>query len=36
MTYRAMQLHNGTISFSSEPGRGTRFHLEFPSIASPQ
>ncbi|MEP7352313.1 MAG: HAMP domain-containing sensor histidine kinase [Acidobacteriota bacterium] len=36
MTYRAVQLHNGTVSFSSgnaggESGRGTIFHLEFPA-----
>jgi signal transduction histidine kinase len=30
MTYRATQLHNGTIGFVSESGRGTTFHLEFP------
>jgi len=31
MTYRAVQLHNGTISYASEEGRGTSFHLEFPA-----
>jgi signal transduction histidine kinase len=31
MTYRAVQLHNGTISFKSEAGRGTTFRLEFPA-----
>jgi signal transduction histidine kinase len=31
MTFRAVQLHNGTIGFTSEPGRGTTFRLEFPS-----
>lgn len=31
MTYRAIQLHNGTISFSTENGQGTTFRLEFPS-----
>jgi len=30
MTYRAVQLHNGTISFKSEAGSGTTFRLEFP------
>ena len=33
MTYRAVQLHNGTIDFTSENGRGTTFHLEFPAVA---
>jgi signal transduction histidine kinase len=32
MTYRAVQLHNGTIDFSSEDGRGTTFRLEFPAV----
>jgi len=31
MTYRAVQLHNGTISFKSEADRGTTFRLEFPA-----
>jgi signal transduction histidine kinase len=31
MTYRAVQLHNGLISYTSEEGRGTTFHLEFPA-----
>lgn len=30
MTYRAVQLHNGTIDFTSEPGKGTTFRLRFP------
>jgi signal transduction histidine kinase len=34
MTFRAVQLHNGTIEFTSEPGKGTRFLLKFP--LSPQ
>jgi len=29
-TFRAVQLHNGTIDFNSEPGRGTSFWLRFP------
>jgi signal transduction histidine kinase len=31
MTYRAVQLHNGTISFKSDPDSGTTFRLEFPA-----
>jgi hypothetical protein len=31
MTYRAVQLHNGTISFTSEADSGTSFRLEFPA-----
>jgi signal transduction histidine kinase len=31
MTYRAVQLHNGIIDYTSEAGRGTTFHLEFPA-----
>ncbi|MEP6962161.1 MAG: ATP-binding protein, partial [Acidobacteriota bacterium] len=31
MTYRAVQLHNGTITFSSESGQGTTFRMEFPA-----
>ncbi len=30
MAYRAVQLHNGTIDFLSEAGRGTKFQLRFP------
>jgi len=33
MTYRAVQLHNGTIAFSSEEGRGTTFQLQFPAVS---
>ena len=32
MTYRAVQLHNGTIGFTSEDGRGTTFRLQFPAL----
>ncbi|HCC58250.1 MAG TPA: hypothetical protein DEQ47_13525 [Solibacterales bacterium] len=35
MTYRIVQLHDGTIDFVSEPGKGTTFILRFP-IAVPQ
>lgn len=31
LTYRAVQLHNGTIAFESEEGRGTTFRLQFPA-----
>ena len=34
MTYRATQLHNGTITFSSESGAGTTFHVEFPATVT--
>ena len=34
MTYRAAQLHNGTISFTSESGAGTTFRLEFPATVT--
>jgi signal transduction histidine kinase len=34
MTYRAVQLHNGVIDFTTELGRGTTFRLEFPSAVS--
>jgi signal transduction histidine kinase len=29
-TFRFVQLHNGSIEFSSEPGRGTTFRIELP------
>jgi signal transduction histidine kinase len=32
MTYRAVQLHNGTINFSTEMGRGTAFLMQFPAL----
>lgn len=32
MTYRAVQLHNGTIEFTSEEGQGTTFRLQFPAL----
>jgi len=31
MTYRAVQLHNGTIEFESADGGGTTFRLQFPA-----
>ncbi len=33
MTYRAVQLHYGTIAFTSEEGQGTTFQLQFPAVA---
>lgn len=30
MTFRAVQLHNGTIEFTSDEGKGTLFRLRFP------
>ncbi len=35
MTYRAVQLHNGTVDFTSELGRGTTFRLQFPASGQP-
>jgi signal transduction histidine kinase len=32
MTFRVIQLHNGTIEFSSEVGKGTTFRLRFPVL----
>jgi PAS domain S-box-containing protein len=32
MTYRVVQLHNGTIDLTSEVGKGTTFLLRFPAI----
>ncbi|HEU5453938.1 MAG TPA: ATP-binding protein [Terriglobales bacterium] len=32
MTYRVMQLHNGSIEFDSEPGGGTTFRLQLPLV----
>ncbi len=31
MTFRVVQLHNGTIDFVSEPGKGTTFWLRLPA-----
>lgn len=31
MTFRVVQLHNGTIDFSSEPGHGTTFRVRLPA-----
>lgn len=32
VTYRVVQLHNGSIRFESEPGEGTEFELRFPVL----
>lgn len=32
MTYRVMQLHNGSVEFESQDGAGTAFHLRLPAI----
>jgi signal transduction histidine kinase len=32
ITYRVAQLHNGSIDFRSEPGKGTTFELKFPAL----
>ena len=34
MAFRAVQLHNGTIDFASEEGKGTSFWLRFPLLES--
>src|SRR5262249_29704797 len=34
VTYGIIQEHGGAIKVFSRPGGGTRFHLEFPSVAS--
>jgi signal transduction histidine kinase len=33
MTYKAVQMHNGTIAFTSEEGQGTTFQIQFPAVA---
>jgi len=33
MTFRMVQLHDGTIEFSSQPGKGTTFTLRIPVAA---
>ncbi len=32
ITFRVVQLHNGSISFDSKPGDGTKFELRFPAL----
>ncbi|HVZ16483.1 MAG TPA: ATP-binding protein [Terriglobales bacterium] len=36
MTYRVMQLHNGSVEFDSHDGLGTTFHLRLPAVAVPE
>jgi PAS domain S-box-containing protein len=33
MTYRVLQLHNGSVEFESRDGGGTTFHLRLPAVA---
>ena len=33
VTFRVVQLHNGSIDFESTPGAGTKFTLRFPAEA---
>jgi hypothetical protein len=33
MTFRIVQLHDGTIDFASEPGKGTTFYIRLPIAA---
>ena len=35
MTYRVVELHNATIDFTSEVGKGTTFRFRFPVAATP-
>lgn len=32
MTFRVVQLHNGTVDFTTEAGKGTTFRLRFPAV----
>jgi len=34
MTFRIVQLHDGTIDFTSEPGKGATFIIRIPTAAS--
>ena len=34
MTFRIVQLHDGTIDFTSEPGKGATFTIRIPTAVS--
>ncbi|HJW99069.1 MAG TPA: ATP-binding protein, partial [Terriglobales bacterium] len=36
MTYRIMQLHNGSVHFDTRSGEGTTFYLNLPLVRSEQ
>ena len=33
--FRAVQLHNGQITFNSQPGKGTTFNIRLKTVQSP-
>jgi PAS domain S-box-containing protein len=35
MAFRVVQLHGGTISFATEPGKGTTFRVQLPELTFP-
>ena len=36
MTYRILQLHNGSVHFDTRSGEGTTFYLSLPLVSSQQ